>query len=107
MRALEWLSVVMMPLWLPVKLMAGTPKAFKAIDRSAIEIRSPEVRSMSSSRREGLSVTCPASASSSSVVCPIAETTTTSSSPCARRAAILRATSWIFPASATDDPPYF
>jgi hypothetical protein len=45
-RAFEWLSVVMMPLWLPVKLIAGTPREFNAIERSAIEMRSPAVRSM-------------------------------------------------------------
>ena len=106
-RAFAWLSDVMMPLWLPVKLIAGTFRAFSAIERRAIEIRSPAVRSMSSSRRAGFSVTCRASPSSSSVVCPIAETTTTRSSPWARRAAIFRATSPIFCTSATDVPPYF
>ena len=40
--------------------------------------------SMSSSRRSGFGDTCLASASSSSVVSPIAETTTTTSCPAAR-----------------------
>jgi hypothetical protein len=60
-----------------------------AIDSSAIEIRSPVVSSMSSSRRSGLADTCLASDSSSSVVSPIADTTTTTSCParaCASRA---------------------
>jgi hypothetical protein len=97
----------MMPLWLPVKLIAGTSSAFSAIESSAMEIRSPAVSSMSSSRRAGASVTCRANCSSSSVVSPMAETTTTSSYPSARRAAIFAATCRIRSTSATDEPPYF
>src|SRR5919107_939398 len=47
----------------------------------AMEMRSPAVRSMSSSRPAGSSVICAAWSSSSSVVSPIAETTTTTSLP--------------------------
>jgi len=77
MRALLCAPSVMMPLCDPVKLTASTPRAWSAIPRSAIEMRSPAVKSMSSSRRCGSSVTLRASASSSSVVSPMAETTTT------------------------------
>jgi len=49
------------------------------VDSSAIEIRSPAVSSMSSSRRFGFGETCFASPRRSSVVSPIAETTTTRS----------------------------
>ena len=66
----------MMPDWLPVKLMAGTPRSLRAIDKSAMEMRSPAVSNMSSSRFCGLSVTFLESVSSSSVVSPMAETTT-------------------------------
>jgi hypothetical protein len=52
-----------------------------AIATSAIEIRSPAVRSMSSSRAGGSGLTCSASSSSSSVESPIAETATTTSFP--------------------------
>ena len=69
----------MMPDWLPVKLMASPPSSRIAIDSSAIEIRSPAVSSMSSSRRFGFGETCFASPRRSSVVSPIAETTTTRS----------------------------
>ena len=107
MRALVWASFVMMPDCEPVKLTAGTPRAFSATPRSAIEMRSPAESSMSSSRRAGRSVMRRARASSSSVVSPIAETTTTTSSPRARVAATRSATFSIRATSATDDPPYF
>ncbi len=86
-RASTCRSLVMMPDWLPVKLIASPPSSRMAIDSSAIEIRSPAVSSMSSSRRSGFGDTCLARPSSSSVVSPIAETTTTTSWPCAPRAA--------------------
>ena len=54
MRASTWRSVVMMPDWLPVKLMASPPSSRMAIDSSAIEMRSPAESSMSSSRRGGI-----------------------------------------------------
>src|SRR5688500_1798186 len=107
MRALVWASLVTMPDWDPVKLTAGMPRAFRAMERSAIEMRSPAERSMSSSRRAGLSLTCLARASSSSVVSPMADTTTTTSLPAALAAATRSATFWIFWTSATDEPPYF
>jgi hypothetical protein len=78
-----------------------------AIESSAMEIRSPAVSSMSSSRRSGFGDTCLARPSSSSVVSPIAETTTTTSWP-ARRVSMTRsATFFMRVASATLEPPYF
>ena len=62
MRASTWRSLVMMPDWLPVKLIASPPSSRIAIDSSAIEMRSPAVSSMSSSRRSGFGETCLASA---------------------------------------------
>ncbi len=107
MRASTWRSLVMIPDWLPVKLIALPPNSRIAIDSSAIDIRSPAVSNMSSSRRSGFGDTCLASASSSSVVSPIADTTTTTSWP-ARRVRITRsATSRIRVTSATLEPPYF
>ena len=41
MRASTWRSFVMMPDWLPVKLMASPPSSRMAIESSAIEMRSP------------------------------------------------------------------
>ena len=79
MRASTWRSFVMMPDWLPVKLIASPPSSRIAIESSAMEMRSPADSSMSSSRRSGFGETCLASVSSSSVVSPIAETTTTTS----------------------------
>ena len=52
-----------------------------AIATSALEMRSPEVSSMSISRAGGAGHTCLARSSRSSVVSPIAETTTTTSLP--------------------------
>ena len=74
---------------------------------SAIEIRSPAVSSMSSSRPGGSSVIWPARSSSSSVVSPIAETTTTTSSPFFLAATIRSATRFMCSADATEEPPYF
>jgi hypothetical protein len=73
--------MAIMPDWLPVKLMASPPSSRMAIESSAIEMRSPAVRSMSSSRRSGLGETCLARARRSSVASPIADTTTTTSWP--------------------------
>ena len=75
MRALVWKLSVTMPIWAPVKLMAGTPRAWIAIAIRATLTCSPVERSMSISRR-GRSLICLASSISSSVVCPRAETTT-------------------------------
>ena len=54
MRASTCRSLVMMPDWLPVKLIASPPSSRIAIESSAIEMRSPADSSMSSSRRSGL-----------------------------------------------------
>ena len=75
-RASEWRSFVMMPLWLPVKEMASPPSSRIAMESSAMAMRSPAERSMSSSRRAGLPDSRLAVARRSSVVSPIAETTT-------------------------------
>jgi hypothetical protein len=50
MRAFVCASLVTMPDWEPVKLTAGTPRALRAMERRAIEMRSPAESSMSSSR---------------------------------------------------------
>src|SRR5438445_682537 len=105
MRALVWESLVTMPDCEPVKLTAGTPRALRAIESSAIEMRSPAESSMSSSRRAGLSVSFLASASSSSVVSPIGETTTTTSLPAAFAVATRSATRRILSPSLMDRYP--
>ena len=76
MRASKCLSFVRMPLCEPVNEIASSPRACSAIASSAIVVRSPHVSSMSSSRRGGEDETSFASASSWSVVLPIALTTT-------------------------------
>jgi hypothetical protein len=53
MRALPWLESVMTPAWLPVNERALAPRFWIAMASSAIEIRSPAVSSMSSSRPGG------------------------------------------------------
>src|SRR3954467_15165342 len=78
-----------------------------AMARSAIEIRSPAVSSMSSSRGAGMGVTSCARSSSSSVVSPMAETATTTSLPALRVSTMRLATRLMLSALATDDPPYF
>ena len=107
MRAPEWRSLVRMPACEPVNEMASSPCSAHAIDRSAIDSRSPQVSSMSSSRRDGDAATDFAFSISWFVVLPIAETTTTTFLPSALVLAIRCATSLIFSASATDEPPYF
>ena len=74
---------------------------------SAIEIRSPAVSSMSSSRPGGSGLTWLARSISSSVESPIADTTTTTWSPALRVATIRCATRLMPSASATEEPPYF
>ena len=75
-RALPCVVSVRIPACEPVNDTASWPSALIAIDTSAIEIRSPEVSSMSISRGVRLGRRpAHASAISSSVVCPIAETT--------------------------------
>ena len=80
--ALPWVPVVITPACEPVNDRASAPSESMAIATSALEMRSPEVSSMSSSRAGGAGQTCLARSSSSSVVSPIAETTTTTSLPC-------------------------
>ena len=82
--ALVCVVSVMMPAWLPVNDAAGTPSSASAMHSSAIEIRSPAVSSMSSSRPGWTRLTSSASRMRSSVVLPIALTTTTTSSPARR-----------------------
>ncbi len=81
-----------MPAWLPVKQRASTPRLLIAIASSAIEMRSPAVSSMSSSRGSGTATTWCARSMSSSVVSPIAETATTTSLPALRVSAMRFAT---------------
>src|SRR3954469_550449 len=78
-----------------------------AIASSAIEMRSPVVSSMSSSRGSGIGVTSCARSSSSSVVSPMALTATTTSLPALRVSTMRLATRLMLSASATDEPPYF
>ncbi len=66
----------MTPAWLPVNERADSPSDWIAMASSAIEMRSPAVSSMSSSRPGGSGDTCCARSRSSSVVSPIALTTT-------------------------------
>ena len=107
MRALPWTASVMTPAWLPVKERASWPRFAMAMASRAIEMRSPLVSSMSSSRPGGSGVTWFARSRSSSVVSPMAETTTTD------RAAGLAGLDdppsdrLMLSASATEEPPYF
>src|SRR6188768_413254 len=98
---------VITPAWLPVNERASSPRLPIAIASSAIEIRSPAVSSMSSSRGAGSGETCSARSISSSVVSPIADTTTTTSLPARRVSAMRWATRLTPAASATEEPPYF
>ncbi len=75
-RALPWAASVMTPACDPVNDRASLPRSAIAIANNAIEIRSPAVSSMSSSRPGGLGVTWLARSMSSSVESPMAETTT-------------------------------
>ena len=103
-RAAPWASSVMTPAWLPVKERASAPSWAMAMATRAMEIRSPDVRSMSSSRAGGAGVTCSARSSRSSVVSPMAETTTQTALPARWVSTMRRATRLIDSASATDDP---
>src|ERR1700722_772615 len=106
-RAKPCTSSVITPACDPVKERASRPRVAIAIASSAIEIRSPEVSSMSSSRPGGAGVTWLARSLSSSVVSPIAETTTTTWLPACRVATMRLATRLMPSASATEEPPYF
>ena len=57
MRAFECEPSVMTPAWLPVKLIEGHSRSWRAIEKSAIETRSPVVSIISSSRRFGFGLT--------------------------------------------------
>ena len=70
-------------------------------------MRSPAVRSMSSSRGSGTGVMSEALSRRSSVVSPMAETTTTTSWPCSRARTIRSATPRMRSVSPTEVPPYF
>jgi hypothetical protein len=107
MRAPEWRSLVMMPAWEPVNEIDSRPCSDTAIAKSAIASRSPQVSSMSSSRRDGDGLTCLALSMSALVVLPIADTTTTTFLPAALVRATRAATRRILSTSATDEPPYF
>src|SRR5215469_3715033 len=106
-RALPCVSSVITPACDPVKERASRPRFAIAIASSAIEIRSPAVSSMSSSRPGGAGLTWFARSRSSSVVSPMADTTTTTRLPALRVATIRWATRLMPSASPTDDPPYF
>ena len=105
--ALRWAVSVMMPTWLPVKLMASMPRSRSAIVISAAVWRSPVVSSMSISRPDWFFATESASAIRLSVALPIADTTTITSLPRFLVNATLSATARMRSGSATDVPPYF
>ena len=107
MRALPWVESVITPACEPVNDIASCPKFPIAMASSAIEIRSPAVKSMSSSRPVGIGVTWLARSINSSVVSPIAETTTTTWCPAFLVATMRPATRLSPSASATEEPPYF
>ena len=98
---------VITPACEPVNERAVQPRSEIAIATSAIEIRSPAVISMSSSRAGGSGLTWLARSSSSSVLSPIAETATTTSCPSFLAWTIRWATRLTASASASDEPPYF
>ncbi len=75
--ALPCVESVITPACEPVKDRASKPRFAMAIATRAIEMRSPAVSSMSSSRPGGSGLTSSARSCSSSVVSPMAETTTT------------------------------
>src|ERR1700723_1109308 len=106
-RALPWVESVITPAWDPVNERASRPRLAMAMASSAIEMRSPAVSSMSSSRPGGTGLTWLARAYRSSVVSPIAGTATTTEWPALRVATMRWATRLIPSASATEDPPYF
>ena len=105
--ALPCTESVITPACEPVKDRAVQPRSEIAIATSAIEIRSPAVSSMSSSRAGGSGLTPSASSSSSSVLSPMAETATTTSLPSRLASTMRRATRLTAEASAREEPPYF
>src|SRR6266536_728410 len=106
-RACPWAVSVMIPACEPVYEAAGNPRSLMAMASSDMAIRSPAVRSMSSSRRFGNGESRWAIASSSSVVWPIAETTTTTSYPSRRASTTRSATAPMRSTVSTEVPPYF
>ena len=98
---------VTIPACEPVNDTAASPMSMMAMQSSAMEIRSPEVRSMSISRALGSLETSWASRSRSSVVLPMAETTTTTSLPARRVRTMCSATARMRSGSATEVPPNF
>ncbi|MCY1242023.1 hypothetical protein D9M72_549610 [compost metagenome] len=106
-RALPWMPSVIMPACEPVKDWAEAPSLLIAMATRAMEMRSPEDRSMSISRAGAESVTWAARSSSSSVVSPIAETTTTTSLPALWASTTRLATRLMPSASETEEPPNF
>ena len=106
-RARPCTESVITPACEPVNERARSPRLAMAMASRAIEMRSPAVSSMSSSRPGGSGLTWLARSISSSVVSPIADTTTTTSWPAFLVATIRCATRLMPSASATDDPPYF
>src|SRR6516164_2859021 len=107
MRALVWKLSVTMPIWAPVKLMAGSPRAWMAMAMSAMEICSPVARSMSISRAGGCSLISRAREINSSVVSPRALTTTMTWLPACLARMARRAAAVIRSAVATLLPPNF
>ena len=105
--ALPCVESVINPACDPVYERASKPRSFMAMAKTAIEIRSPAVSNISSSRPGGFGETCLARSIKSSVVSPIAETTTTTSLPARLVSTIRLATRKIPGASETDDPPNF
>ena len=77
MRARPCVESVMTPACEPVNDRASRPRLAMAMASSAIEMRSPAVSSMSSSRPGGTGLTWLARSYRSSVVSPIADTATT------------------------------
>ncbi len=106
-RAFWCAEVVITPACEPENERASAPSDSIAIATSALEIRSPAVSSMSSSRSGGAGLTCLARSSSSSVVSPIAEHTTTTSLPALRVSTMRSATRLMRSALSSEEPPYF
>ena len=98
---------VTIPACEPVKEIASWPRSLIAIAASAHEMRSPTEMSMSSSRGSGRGETSCASATSSSVVSPIAERTATTRLPASVAATMRFATAFSRSGPATDVPPNF
>src|SRR6516225_7615102 len=96
-----------MPIWAPVKLMAGWPRDWMAMAMRAMEICSPVAKSMSISRAGGCSLISRAREISSSVVSPRALTTTMTWLPACLARMARRAARVMRSAVATLLPPNF